>query len=235
MDERVLTEREKLLEKAAAHSYRSKLDERTLTVLDSIVANAKASKPFTSDFLDTPQLTFAQSAQNQSSQEEQAVISEEIRKLSLVKNSIVSSQSQHIRKLTESVSRTDISRSNFSQTGFPQANITRENFPRAAVKPFVQGHMQQGDMVMLNFSTQFGNASEFSSQQVPLELKRQNQLSEETERSAPKVSTNSRSAALKPIVGRVDSFSREEIKELADKVYERIEQTLKRERRRMGL
>lgn len=68
----------------------------------------------------------------------------------------------------------------------------------------------------------------------PIELKQPPEPQMERESSARKTTVNNR-PVVKTVDNALDALSREDITRLADRVYERIENRLTRERRRMGM
>lgn len=203
---------------APTGSYRDRLDSGTLAALDRLISESRTAGKV-SEIRET-QPEPAELSLNTA--EQSAVQGDVLRSVSIVRESMVRRTESHMTRLIERA----------AESALPKAPET---------KPFKFRTAEGAEnMVMLVPPTEmdrFRAQQSYMNSMPPIELKEPPKAPE----SAPATTrtiTNNRPAVVRTSVDStvsVDSLTRDEISRLADKVYERIETKLTRERRRMGL
>ncbi len=221
--------------KSALGSYRSRLDRKTLEVIDRLVDSARSG---TAPGIELPQGSPAQSGipvqwENPMSQEltyaeqsreipPQTAGSDEVRNLSILRKSIVSLSSRHISRLIEKAGSTAA-----AERETPGKRLSYRTVDSA------------DSMVMLIPPAEmdrFRAADPYARSMPPIELKEPSRPQESGNPGAVRSTiVNNKPVVVRSAESAVDSLSREDISRLADKVYDRIETRLSRERRRVGL
>ena len=204
---------------AAAGSFRSRLDTRTLETLDRLVAESRGQVKAPDEPQEQPaQMVFAQNEPQHSATAELSG-SEVLRSVNIVRRSIVNETTTHIQRLME-------------KAAAPVVQPTVQ-------KPFKYRTVGGAEnMVMLvppSEMDRFRAADPYMSKLPPIELKEPQKPQPEQEGTTRKTTVNNRPVIVRSTDSSIDSLSREDLSRLADKVYERIETKLTRERRRMGL
>ena len=233
--------------KSAMGSYRSRLDRKTLEVIDRLVDSARSGTapgiivqpgfPGPQE-IELPQGSPAQSGipvqlENPMPQEltyaeqsreipPQTAGSDEVRNLSILRKSIVSLSSRHISRLIEKAGSTAA-----AERETPGKRLSYRTVDSA------------DSMVMLIPPAEmdrFRAADPYARSMPPIELKEPSRPQESGNPGAVRSTiVNNKPVVVKSAESAVDSLSREDISRLADKVYDRIETRLSRERRRVGL
>ena len=233
--------------KSALGSYRSRLDRKTLEVIDRLVDSARSGtapgitvqpgfpapqgielpqgSPAQSEIpvqLENPmpqELTYAEQSREIPPQ---TAGSDEVRNLSILRKSIVSLSSRHISRLIEKAGSTVA-----AERETPGKRLRYRNVDSA------------DSMVMLIPPAEmdrFRAADPYARSMPPIELKEPSRPQESGNPGAVRSTiVNNKPVVVKSAESAVDSLSREDISRLADKVYDRIETRLSRERRRVGL
>ena len=233
--------------KSALGSYRSRLDRKTLEVIDRLVDSARSGtapgitvqpgfpapqgielpqgSPTQSEIpvqLENPmpqELTYAEQSREIPPQ---TAGSDEVRNLSILRKSIVSLSSRHISRLIEKAGSTFA-----AERETPGKRLRYRNVDSA------------DSMVMLIPPAEmdrFRAADPYARSMPPIELKEPSRPQESGNPGAVRSTiVNNKPVVVKSAESAVDSLSREDISRLADKVYDRIETRLSRERRRVGL
>ena len=233
--------------KSALGSYRSRLDRKTLEVIDRLVDSARSGtapgitvqpgfpapqgielpqgSPTQSGIpvqLENPmpqELTYAEQSREIPPQ---TAGSDEVRNLSILRKSIVSLSSRHISRLIEKAGSTFA-----AERETPGKRLRYRNVDSA------------DSMVMLIPPAEmdrFRAADPYARSMPPIELKEPSRPQESGNPGAVRSTiVNNKPVVVKSAESAVDSLSREDISRLADKVYDRIETRLSRERRRVGL
>ena len=233
--------------KSALGSYRSRLDRKTLEVIDRLVDSARSGtapgitvqpgfpaphgielpqgSPTQSGIpvqLENPmpqELTYAEQSREIPPQ---TAGSDEVRNLSILRKSIVSLSSRHISRLIEKAGSTVA-----AERETPGKRLRYRNVDSA------------DSMVMLIPPAEmdrFRAADPYARSMPPIELKEPSRPQESGNPGAVRSTiVNNKPVVVKSAESAVDSLSREDISRLADKVYDRIETRLSRERRRVGL
>lgn len=233
--------------KSAMGSYRSRLDRKTLEVIDRLVDSARSGTApgiiVQPGFpgpqgIELPQGSPAQSGipvqlENPMPQEltyaeqsreipPQTAGSDEVRNLSILRKSIVSLSSRHISRLIEKAGSTAA-----AERETPGKRLRYRNVDSA------------DSMVMLIPPAEmdrFRAADPYARSMPPIELKEPSRPQESGNPGAVRSTiVNNKPVVVRSAESAVDSLSREDISRLADKVYDRIETRLSRERRRVGL
>ena len=233
--------------KSAMGSYRSRLDRKTLEVIDRLVDSARSGTApgitvqpgFPApQGIELPQGSPAQSGipvqwENPMSQEltyaeqsreipPQTAGSDEVRNLSILRKSIVSLSSRHISRLIEKAGSTAA-----AERETPGKRLSYRTVDSA------------DSMVMLIPPAEmdrFRAADPYARSMPPIELKEPSRPQESGNPGAVRSTiVNNKPVVVRSAESAVDSLSREDISRLADKVYDRIETRLSRERRRVGL
>ncbi len=204
---------------AAAGSFRSRLDTRTLETLDRLVAESRGQVKAPDEPQEQPaQMVLAQNEPQHSATAELSG-SEVLRSVNIVRRSIVNETTTHIQRLMEKAAE-------------PVVQPTVQ-------KPFKYRTVGGAEnMVMLvppSEMDRFRAADPYMSKLPPIELKEPQKPQPEQEGTTRKTTVNNRPVIVRSTDSSIDSLSREDLSRLADKVYERIETKLTRERRRMGL
>ena len=204
---------------AAAWSFRSRLDTRTLETLDRLVAESRGQVKAPDEPQEQPaQMVLAQNEPQHSATAELSG-SEVLRSVNIVRRSIVNETTTHIQRLME-------------KAAAPVVQPTVQ-------KPFKYRTVGGAEnMVMLvppSEMDRFRAADPYMSKLPPIELKEPQKPQPEQEGTTRKTTVNNRPVIVRSTDSSIDSLSREDLSRLADKVYERIETKLTRERRRMGL
>ena len=204
---------------AAAGSFRSRLDTRTLETLDRLVAESRGQVKAPDEPQEQPaQMVLAQNEPQHSATAELSG-SEVLRSVNIVRRSIVNETTTHIQRLME-------------KAAAPVVQPTVQ-------KPFKYRTVGGAEnMVMLvppSEMDRFRAADPYMSKLPPIELKEPQKPQPEQEGTTRKTTVNNRPVIVRSTDSSIDSLSREDLSRLADKVYERIETKLTRERRRMGL
>ena len=204
---------------AAAGSFRSRLDTRTLETLDRLVAESRGQVKVPDEPQEQPaQMVLAQNEPQHSATAELSG-SEVLRSVNIVRRSIVNETTTHIQRLME-------------KAAAPVVQPTVQ-------KPFKYRTVGGAEnMVMLvppSEMDRFRAADPYMSKLPPIELKEPQKPQPEQEGTTRKTTVNNRPVIVRSTDSSIDSLSREDLSRLADKVYERIETKLTRERRRMGL
>ena len=233
--------------KSAMGSYRSRLDRKTLEVIDRLVDSARSGTapgiivqpgfPGPQE-IELPQGSPAQSGipvqlENPMPQEltyaeqsreipPQTAGSDEVRNLSILRKSIVSLSSRHISRLIEKAGSTAA-----AERETPGKRLSYRTVDSA------------DSMVMLIPPAEmdrFRAADPYARSMPPIELKEPSRPQESGNPGAVRSTiVNNKPVVVRSAESAVDSLSREDISRLADKVYDRIETRLSRERRRVGL
>lgn len=233
--------------KSALGSYRSRLDRKTLEVIDRLVDSARSGtapgitvqpgfpaphgielpqgSPTQSGIpvqLENPmpqELTYAEQSREIPPQ---TAGSDEVRNLSILRKSIVSLSSRHISRLIEKAGSTVA-----AERETPGKRLRYRNVDSA------------DSLVMLISPAEmdrFRAADPYARSMPPIELKEPSRPQESGNPGAVRSTiVNNKPVVVKSAESAVDSLSREDISRLADKVYDRIETRLSRERRRVGL
>ena len=233
--------------KSAMGSYRSRLDRKTLEVIDRLVDSARSgTAPGITvqpgfpgpQGIELPQGSPAQSGipvqlENPIPQEltyaeqsreipPQTAGSDEVRNLSILRKSIVSLSSRHISRLIEKAGSTAA-----AERETPGKRLSYRTVDSA------------DSMVMLIPPAEmdrFRAADPYARSMPPIELKEPSRPQESGNPGAVRSTiVNNKPVVVRSAESAVDSLSREDISRLADKVYDRIETRLSRERRRVGL
>ena len=148
--------------------------------------------------------------------------SDEVRNLSILRKSIVSLSSRHISRLIEKAGSTAA-----AERETPGKRLSYRTVDSA------------DSMVMLIPPAEmdrFRAADPYARSMPPIELKEPSRPQESGNPGAVRSTiVNNKPVVVKSAESAVDSLSREDISRLADKVYDRIETRLSRERRRVGL
>ena len=204
---------------AAAGSFRSRLDTKTLETLDRLVAESRGQVKAPDEPQEQPaQMVLAQNEPQHSATAELSG-SEVLRSVNIVRRSIVNETTTHIQRLME-------------KAAAPVVQPTVQ-------KPFKYRTVGGAEnMVMLvppSEMDRFRAADPYMSKLPPIELKEPQKPQPEQEGTTRKTTVNNRPVIVRSTDSSIDSLSREDLSRLADKVYERIETKLTRERRRMGL
>ena len=204
---------------AAAGSFRSRLDTRTLETLDRLVAESRGQVKAPDEPQEQPaQMVLAQNEPQHSATAELSG-SEVLRSVNIVRRSIVNETTTHIQRLME-------------KAAAPVVQPTVQ-------KPFKYRTVGGAEnMVMLvppSEMDRFRAADPYMSKLPPIELKEPQKPQPDQEGTTRKTTVNNRPVIVRSTDSSIDSLSREDLSRLADKVYERIETKLTRERRRMGL
>ena len=204
---------------AAAGSFRSRLDTRTLETLDRLVAESRGQVKAPDEPQEQPaQMVLAQNEPQHSATAELSG-SEVLRSVNIVRRSIVNETTTHIQRLMEKAA----------------ASVVQPTVQ----KPFKYRTVGAAEnMVMLvppSEMDRFRAADPYMSKLPPIELKEPQKPQPEQEGTTRKTTVNNRPVIVRSTDSSIDSLSREDLSRLADKVYERIETKLTRERRRMGL
>ena len=227
--------------KSALGSYRSRLDRKTLEVIDRLVDSARSGTapgitvqpgipapqgielPQGSPVqLENPmpqELTYAEQSREIPPQ---TAGSDEVRNLSILRKSIVSLSSRHISRLIEKAGSTAA-----AERETPGKRLSYRTVDSA------------DSMVMLIPPAEmdrFRAADPYARSMPPIELKEPSRPQESGNPGAVRSTiVNNKPVVVRSAESAVDSLSREDISRLADKVYDRIETRLSRERRRVGL
>ena len=233
--------------KSAMGSYRSRLDRKTLEVIDLLVDSARSgTAPGITvqpgfpgpQGIELPQGSPAQfgipvQLENPMPQEltyaeqsreipPQTAGSDEARNLSILRKSIVSLSSRHISRLIEKAGSTAA-----AERETPGKRLSYRTVDSA------------DSMVMLIPPAEmdrFRAADPYARSMPPIELKEPSRPQESGNPGAVRSTiVNNKPVVVRSAESAVDSLSREDISRLADKVYDRIETRLSRERRRVGL
>ena len=195
--------------------YRERLDSGTLAALDELIRESRgAVREVKNTAPEETQLVLAESTEKAAVQS-----GSELRNVSIVRESIVRKTESHMSRLIAKAAQS-------------QMQSAQEK------KPFtIRTADNAQNMVMLIPPSEMDRfqAQQYMNKMPPIELKEPQSQPQEapanrtitTDRHVTRVQTISDSG--------VDSLTREDISRLADKVYERIETKLSRERRRMGL
>ncbi len=204
---------------AAAGSFRSRLDTKTLETLDRLVAESRGQVKAPDEPQEQPaQMVLAKNEPQHSATAELSG-SDVLRSVNIVRRSIVNETTTHIQRLMEKAAA-------------------------PVVQPMVQKPFKYRtvggaeNMVMLvppSEMDRFRAADPYMSKLPPIELKEPQKPQPEQEGTTRKTTVNNRPVIVRSTDSSIDSLSREDLSRLADKVYERIETKLTRERRRMGL
>ena len=201
-------------------SYRSRLDARTLETLDRLVSESRSGSESKSKIAEEPaQLIHSGKTTPDTVSEAVNRMAQELRSVSIVRRSIVSETSLHIKKLMETAAR----------------SVTPEPAGKQAFT--FRTAESGGNMVMLippAEADRYSASRPYNGKMPPIELKQPPEPQTERESSARKTTVNNRTV-VKTVDNALDALSREDITRLADRVYERIENRLTRERRRMGM
>jgi len=203
-------------ERRTAGSYRDRLDNKTLSVIDQLIAETRQPVP-------VPEIKEAipepEPELNYISSEKSVEPSDVIRSVNIVRESIVRHTESHMSRLIERAYRNSL----------PE---------QPEKKPFTFRTAENTEnMVMLVPPTEMDRyraQQPYMNSLPPIELKEPQpaQAPAETSRT---VTTNRQITVNTSVDGGISSLTRDEISRLTDKVYERIENRLARERRRMGL
>ena len=203
-------------ERRTAGSYRDRLDNKTLSVIDQLIAETRQPVP-------VPEIKEAipepEPELNYISSEKSVEPSDVIRSVNIVRESIVRHTESHMSRLIERAYRNSL----------PE---------QPEKKPFTFRTAENTEnMLMLVPPTEMDRyraQQPYMNSLPPIELKEPQpaQAPAETSRT---VTTNRQVTVNTSVDGGISSLTRDEISRLTDKVYERIETRLVRERRRMGL
>ena len=203
-------------ERRTAGSYRDRLDKETLSVIDQLIAESRQS-------VHAPEVKKAAPAPepelNYISSEKSVEPSDVIRSVNIVRESIVRHTENHMSRLIERAYRNTL----------PE---------QPEKKPFTFRTAENTEnMVMLVPPTEMDRyraQQPYMNSLPPIELKEPQPAQAPAENSRT-VTTNRQVTVNTSVDGGISSLTRDEISRLTDKVYERIETRLVRERRRMGL
>jgi len=203
-------------ERRTAGSYRDRLDNKTLSVIDQLIAETRQPIP-------VPEIKEAipepEPELNYISSEKSVEPSDVIRSVNIVRESIVRHTESHMSRLIERAYRNSL----------PE---------QPEKKPFTFRTAENTEnMVMLVPPTEMDRyraQQPYMNSLPPIELKEPQPAQALTETSRT-VTTNRQVTVNTSVDGGISSLTRDEISRLTDKVYERIETRLVRERRRMGL
>ena len=203
-------------ERRTAGSYRDRLDNKTLSVIDQLIAETRQPVP-------VPEIKEAipepEPELNYISSEKSVEPSDVIRSVNIVRESIVRHTESHMSRLIERAYRNTL----------PE---------QPEKKPFTFRTAENTEnMVMLVPPTEMDRyraQQPYMNSLPPIELK-EPQPAQAPAESSRTVTTNRQVTVNTSVDGGISSLTRDEISRLTDKVYERIETRLARERRRMGL
>ena len=203
-------------ERRTAGSYRDRLDNKTLSVIDQLIAETRQPVP-------VPEIKEAilepEPELNYISSEKSVEPSDVIRSVNIVRESIVRHTESHMSRLIERAYRNTL----------PE---------QPEKKPFTFRTAENTEnMVMLVPPTEMDRyraQQPYMNSLPPIELKEPQPAQAPAENSRT-VTTNRQVTVNTSVDGGINSLTRDEISRLTDKVYERIENRLARERRRMGL
>ena len=203
-------------ERRTAGSYRDRLDNKTLSVIDQLIAETRQPVP-------VPEIKEAipepEPELNYISSEKNVEPSDVIRSVNIVRESIVRHTESHMSRLIERAYRNSL----------PE---------QPEKKPFTFRTAENTEnMVMLVPPTEMDRyraQQPYMNSLPPIELKEPQPAQAPAENSRT-VTTNRQVTVNTSVDGGISSLTRDEISRLTDKVYERIENRLARERRRMGL
>ena len=203
-------------ERRTAGSYRDRLDNKTLSVIDQLIAETRQPVP-------VPEIKEAipepEPELNYISSEKSVEPSDVIRSVNIVRESIVRHTESHMSRLIERAYRNSL----------PE---------QPEKKPFTFRTAENTEnMVMLVPPTEMDRyraQQPYMNSLPPIELK-EPQPAQAPAESSRTVTTNRQITVNTSVDGGISSLTRDEISRLTDKVYERIENRLARERRRMGL
>ena len=203
-------------ERRTAGSYRDRLDNKTLSVIDQLIAETRQPVP-------VPEIKEAipepEPELNYISSEKSVEPSDVIRSVNIVRESIVRHTESHMSRLIERAYRNSL----------PE---------QPEKKPFTFRTAENTEnMVMLVPPTEMDRyraQQPYMNSLPPIELK-EPQPAQAPAESSRTVTTNRQVTLNTSVDGGISSLTRDEISRLTDKVYERIENRLARERRRMGL
>ena len=203
-------------ERRTAGSYRDRLDNKTLSVIDQLIAETRQPVP-------VPEIKEAipepEPELNYISSEKSVELSDVIRSVNIVRESIVRHTESHMSRLIERAYRNTL----------PE---------QPEKKPFTFRTAENTEnMVMLVPPTEMDRyraQQPYMNSLPPIELKEPQPAQSPAETSRT-VTTNRQVTVNTSVDGTISSLTRDEISRLTDKVYERIETRLARERRRIGL
>ena len=203
-------------ERRTAGSYRDRLDNKTLSVIDQLIAETRQPVP-------VPEIKEAipepEPELNYISSEKSVEPSDVIRSVNIVRESIVRHTESHMSRLIERAYRNTL----------PE---------QPEKKPFTFRTAENTEnMVMLVPPTEMDRyraQQPYMNSLPPIELK-EPQPAQAPAESSRTVTTNRQITVNTSVDGGISSLTRDEVSRLTDKVYERIENRLARERRRMGL
>ena len=203
-------------ERRTAGSYRDRLDNKTLSVIDQLIAETRQPVP-------VPEIKEAipepEPELNYISSEKSVEPRDVIRSVNIVRESIVRHTESHMSRLIERAYRNTL----------PE---------QPEKKPFTFRTAENTEnMVMLVPPTEMDRyraQQPYMNSLPPIELKEPQPAQAPAENSRT-VTTNRQITVNTSVDGGISSLTRDEISRLTDKVYERIENRLARERRRMGL
>ena len=203
-------------ERRTAGSYRDRLDNKTLSVIDQLIAETRQPVP-------VPEIKEAipepEPELNYISSEKSVEPSDVIRSVNIVRESIVRHTESHMSRLIERAYRNTL----------PE---------QPEKKPFTFRTAENTEnMVMLVPPAEMDRyraQQPYMNSLPPIELKEPQPAQAPAENSRT-VTTNRQVTVNTSVDGGISSLTRDEISRLTDKVYERIENRLARERRRMGL
>ena len=203
-------------ERRTAGSYRDRLDNKTLSVIDQLIAETRQPIP-------VPEIKEAipepEPELNYISSEKSVEPSDVIRSVNIVRESIVRHTESHMSRLIERAYRNTL----------PE---------QPEKKPFTFRTAENTEnMVMLVPPAEMDRyraQQPYMNSLPPIELKEPQPAQAPAENSRT-VTTNRQITVNTSVDGGISSLTRDEISRLTDKVYERIENRLARERRRMGL
>ena len=203
-------------ERRTAGSYRDRLDNKTLSVIDQLIAETRQPVP-------VPEIKEAipepEPELNYISSEKSVEPIDVIRSVNIVRESIVRHTESHMSRLIERAYRNTL----------PE---------QPEKKPFTFRTAENTEnMVMLVPPTEMDRyraQQPYMNSLPPIELKEPQPAQAPAENSRT-VTTNRQITVNTSVDGGISSLTRDEISRLTDKVYERIENRLARERRRMGL
>ena len=203
-------------ERRTAGSYRDRLDNKTLSVIDQLIAETRQPVP-------VPEIKEAipepEPELNYISSEKSVEPSDVIRSVNIVRESIVRHTESHMSRLIERAYRNTL----------PE---------QPEKKPFTFRTAENTEnMVMLVPPAEIDRyraQQPYMNSLPPIELKEPQPAQAPAENSRT-VTTNRQVTVNTSVDGGISSLTRDEISRLTDKVYERIENRLARERRRMGL
>ena len=203
-------------ERRTAGSYRDRLDNKTLSVIDQLIAETRQPVP-------VPEIKEAipepEPELNYISSEKSVEPSDVIRSVNIVRESIVRHTESHMSRLIERAYRNSL----------PE---------QPEKKPFTFRTAENTEnMVMLVPPAEMDRyraQQPYMNSLPPIELKEPQPAQAPAENSRT-VTTNRQVTVNTSVDGGISSLTRDEISRLTDKVYERIENRLARERRRMGL